>query len=688
MQRPCSVRQTSSASKVGASATPIVGGTSSRLASRIERGRPIRSETGPHTNPPIATASTTHETVRPARDGLTPKSRESSGRIACVEYIVANIPAAPSMKPARAFWSGSAAFIRTGYAARVSCADRDGGTRTWHRGRTPRSSRSSPRTAASCSTAASRRSSSAWCPAGTRPREGDLWGTWPLYRAPETVLDVHRAYVAAGCDVISTDTWSVLNDTDGSGEAKSGLLHWMDIARTGIRLARTAAAEDTDRPRAVAFSVSDESESLGRAGTARLLARIFEDEPPDLILLETLSLIREPDTFDLVSSLVELGLPLWLSFRRCRHGVCGVYGQHWGPPEGDLFGRAATRFEEMGVAALLINCLPVDHVPGMTSWLRDFTDMPLGVYPNLGHLTRGLWRFDDRIDPEAYARLALEWRDEGAQIIGGLLRRHAGAHRRRRSRPGRNACRTPARRSAARTPSTAARRPRSTRWRDPEGRTIYPLPFPDLAVEPGVFVPTQGSYLLWKHLQRTGLGAGGTCLDVGCGCGILAVQLGAQRRRRGARDRHRPRLGREHARQRVSQRRRGARHRRDDRPLPVGAHGAVRRDRSEPLPDARRSVRGAERASAARLLGPQPVRPLPRAPARPPRSRRTGARPAALDPRPGEDGPAARRPRPRGTRGRLQLLPVRRGLRGRTPSRSRGSRSSRTPTTSRSAATT
>ena len=63
-------------------------------------------------------------------------------------------------------------------------------------------------------------------------------------------------------------------------------------------------------------------------------------------------------------------------------------------------------------------------------------------------------------------------------------------------------------------------------WRDTEGRTIYPLPFPDLAVEPGVFVPTQGSYLLWKHLQRTGLGAGGTCLDVGCGCGILAVQLG------------------------------------------------------------------------------------------------------------------------------------------------------------------
>ena len=62
----------------------------------------------------------------------------------------------------------------------------------------------------------------------------------------------------------------------------------------------------------------------------------------------------------------------------------GVQGQHWGPPEGDLFGRASRRFERMGVEALLINCLPVDHVPGMVSWLRDFTALPLGVYPNLG----------------------------------------------------------------------------------------------------------------------------------------------------------------------------------------------------------------------------------------------------------------------------------------------------------------
>ena len=360
-------------------------------------------------------------------------------------------------------------------------------------------------------------------PAASLTPADDLWGTWALYRAPETVVDMHRAYVAAGCDVISTDTWSVLADAGADGSATGGLLHWMDIARAGIRLARTASSEAGGSAPAVAFSISDEAESLAREGTTRLLARIFEDEAPDLILLETLSLIREPETFDLVASLLELGLPLWVSFRRCRHGVCGVYGQHWGPPEGDLFGRAAHRFEEMGVGALLINCLPVDHVPGMVSWLRDFTDMPLGVYPNLGHLTRDLWRFDERIDPAAYASLAVAWREEGAQIIGGCcgvtpdyiaaaaiaLAGTPGGQRRVSPRP--------------ETPSGAPTAVES--WRDVQGRVIYPLPFPDLAVEPGVFVPTQGSYLLWKHLHRTGLGEGGACLDVGCGCGIQTVQL-------------------------------------------------------------------------------------------------------------------------------------------------------------------
>ena len=122
---------------------------------------------------------------------------------------------------------------------------------------------------------------------------------------------------------------------------------------------RTATPSARSRSRSTATSTAPRARR--RSGCSRAL---FADEPPDLILLETLSLVR-PSLFRTIEALLATGLPVWVSFRRCRHGLCGVYGQHWGGPEGDAFGRAARRFEEMGVGALLVNCIPPDHVDGM-----------------------------------------------------------------------------------------------------------------------------------------------------------------------------------------------------------------------------------------------------------------------------------------------------------------------------------
>ncbi len=67
---------------------------------------------------------------------------------------------------------------------------------------------------------------------------------------------------------------------------------------------------------------------------------------------------------------------------------------------------------------------------------------------------------------------------------------------------------------------------------------MYPLDFPDITIEPDVFVPTQGSFLIWKYFYREGIGAHQRCLDIGCGTGLLSRPAGSERSRARARPRH------------------------------------------------------------------------------------------------------------------------------------------------------
>ena len=124
--------------------------------------------------------------------------------------------------------------------------------------------------------------------------EDELWGTWALYNNPGAVLDVHRAYVEIGCDVVSTDTWAILEAPEREASASGVATHWMDVARSGIRLARQAIDEaGRSGECAVAFSLNGDVDSADKLSTLGLLARVFEDEAPDLLLLETMSLLRE-----------------------------------------------------------------------------------------------------------------------------------------------------------------------------------------------------------------------------------------------------------------------------------------------------------------------------------------------------------------------------------------------------------
>lgn len=362
--------------------------------------------------------------------------------------------------------------------------------------------------------------------------EDTLWGVQSLSSTPDEVVAVHRAYADAGAEVITTNTWGLMTavaadpDLGGSRAGARNGMNWMEIARRGVDAARQGIAQaERDDAACVALSLNGDIDGPDGEEVAALLLRALNPDPPDLLLVETLSVLR-PSLFSVIEVLLGGGLPVWLSFRRCTEGLCGVYGQHWGGPEGDGFGRAARRFEEMGVQALLVNCIPPDHVPGMVSYLRDYTDLPLGVYPNLGYYTDAGWRFETEVGGEEYAEMALQWRAEGAQIIGGCCGTgptHIAAARAalQGTRPGSQ--RLQQRRGQ---PEQSPNSPVAAgQWTDGHHRPLVPLEFPVIAAHPEVTAVCEGSFLLWKHLYDRRLGGQQRCLDVGSGAGLQSTQL-------------------------------------------------------------------------------------------------------------------------------------------------------------------
>ncbi len=363
-----------------------------------------------------------------------------------------------------------------------------------------------------------------------RLSDNDHWGFEAVEHMPEAVADVHKRYVEAGCDVITTNTYGVL---DAAGRRVTGLalgarpVHWMDLARNAVRIARQAIGElGRSDECAVAFSIGGDVVTDEHLKTVQLLLRCFSDEAPDFVLLETLTMLKDDRTRDAIRLLIDAGLPVWVSFRRCRDGVCGIHGQLWGDPQGDDFGRLAAELEEIGIGALLINCLPVHRVSGTLPWLADFTDLPLGVYPNLGRYVDPAWRFDETIGPAEYADMALIWRAEGARILGGCCGvRPAHIAAMAEALTGTRPLAPMGDTTHGDTDTALSDTGEGAKWQDDRGRDLFPLPVPELSCDDEVSPPTAAGLLLWKHLLRDEVGRGKQCLDIGCGAGLTTLQL-------------------------------------------------------------------------------------------------------------------------------------------------------------------
>lgn len=234
------------------------------------------------------------------------------------------------------------------------------------------------------------------------PAAGRIPGTWAIYDRTERVLDVHRRYAVAGCDLISTHTWGILASgatARGRRPGRTGLPAWTVAAHDAVGLAREGIRRAGRAGRcSVAFSLNDADPLL--ADEQALLGLLWNVDAPDLVLVETLASVPSPPLLAAITAVTASGMPVWVSFRR----VAPTSGEEPG-----AFSRALAGLEAAGVRAVLLNCIPVPETRRALEPLVAATTLPVGCYP----------RLDGDLEPAQFAALAAGWREAGARIVGG-----------------------------------------------------------------------------------------------------------------------------------------------------------------------------------------------------------------------------------------------------------------------------
>ena len=148
------------------------------------------------------------------------------------------------------------------------------------------------------------------------PRSGELWSAWAMLENPELVSGVHADYVAAGCDVLTTNTYATFADRlveHGLGERAE------ELTRHAGVLARQAA-DAADRPVLVAGSLPPlrGSYSPDPDGTYdelrdEYLVMVGQlADHVDLFLCETMGALHEARAA--TDAARTAGLPVWVAY--------------------------------------------------------------------------------------------------------------------------------------------------------------------------------------------------------------------------------------------------------------------------------------------------------------------------------------------------------------------------------------
>ncbi len=256
-------------------------------------------------------------------------------------------------------------------------------------------------------------------------RRGDELGPWSAtanIEAADVVQQVHQDYLRVGADVIISNnfrTSRIRLDAVGLGD------RWQQFARAAgenaIR-ARNAINPEAYVAGGMAGLAGADELTIGKRAylkefseQALLLAKLGVD----VMLPEYMGRVEE--SVEAVDTCAEAGLPVWLGV----HHVTAEGQLHYGESLQDL----VSALRGHPVDAILLMCSSPANITACLPVLRSVYDGPIGAYPNIGYNPMAMvgGRTADGGDilsaaadsPSRLAEVAAEWKEMGAQIIGG-----------------------------------------------------------------------------------------------------------------------------------------------------------------------------------------------------------------------------------------------------------------------------
>ncbi|WP_408590289.1 homocysteine S-methyltransferase family protein [Novosphingobium sp.] len=253
------------------------------------------------------------------------------------------------------------------------------------------------------------------------------WSALALIEGPQFVSEVHRRYVNAGADVITTNSYAVVPFHIGEDRFAAQGRELADLAG---RLAREVA-DAAPRKVRVAGSLppvggSYRPDLVDLARARPVLEVLVAGLAPhvDHWQAETLSALAEAE---LVAELVrDTGKPLWLSFTLHDEAPLTEPALR----SGESVVAAARLASALGAEALLFNCSQPEAmqaaVRAARAELGQASPIRIGVYANAfppmaedAEANSGLSPIRADLTPSGYAAFARAWAAEGAMILGG-----------------------------------------------------------------------------------------------------------------------------------------------------------------------------------------------------------------------------------------------------------------------------